>query len=143
MGWEISERFDPLYVALLVKTRTLKDLADVSSVPQINNKHIDPILFPAPPIAEQATILSQLDRDLAGFNTAVVRTQNEIDLLREYRTRLIADAVTGKLDVREAAANLPNETGEAETLDDIETLAEGDGDGESANLDVVPEEAEA
>ena len=31
----------------------------------------------------------------------------KIDLLREYRTRLIADVVTGKLDVREAAAALP------------------------------------
>ena len=31
----------------------------------------------------------------------------EIDLLNEYRTRLIADVVTGKLDVREAAAALP------------------------------------
>ena len=35
--------------------------------------------------------------------------QREIDLLREYRTRLIADVVTGKLDVREAAAKLPEE----------------------------------
>ena len=35
--------------------------------------------------------------------------QREIDLLREYRTRLIADVVTGKLDVREAAAELPEE----------------------------------
>ena len=33
--------------------------------------------------------------------------QRQIELLREYRTRLIADVVTGKLDVREAAANLP------------------------------------
>ena len=35
--------------------------------------------------------------------------QREIELLREYRTRLIADVVTGKLDVREAAAKLPDE----------------------------------
>jgi len=33
----------------------------------------------------------------------------EIDLLREYRTRLVADVVTGKLDVRDAAAGLPVE----------------------------------
>ncbi len=48
----------------------------------------------------------------------------EISLLREYRTRLIADVVTGKLDVREAAANLPEETDETETFDDA--LAEDD-----------------
>ncbi len=34
---------------------------------------------------------------------------SQIDLIREYRTRLIADVVTGKLDVREEAANLPEE----------------------------------
>ena len=33
----------------------------------------------------------------------------EIDLLREYRTRLVADVVTGTLDVREAAARLPDD----------------------------------
>jgi type I restriction enzyme S subunit len=32
-------------------------------------------------------------------------------LLNEYRTRLIADVVTGKLDVREAGAQLPEEAG--------------------------------
>lgn len=49
-----------------------------------------------------------------------------IDLLREYRTRLIADVVTGKLDVREAAASLPDETDTDEPdLDETDdTLAE-------------------
>ena len=38
---------------------------------------------------------------------ASTRLEREIELLREYRTRLVADVVTGKLDVREAAARLP------------------------------------
>ena len=37
----------------------------------------------------------------------IARLEREIELLREYRTRLVADVVTGKLDVREAAARLP------------------------------------
>ena len=36
-------------------------------------------------------------------------TKRQIDLLREYRTRLIADVVTGKVDVRKAAAELPED----------------------------------
>ena len=40
---------------------------------------------------------------------AISRLEREIELLREYRTRLVADVVTGKLDVREAAARLPEE----------------------------------
>jgi type I restriction enzyme S subunit len=43
------------------------------------------------------------------MDTAISRLEREIDLLHEYRTRLVADVVTGKLDVREAAARLPDE----------------------------------
>jgi type I restriction enzyme S subunit len=139
MGWEISERFEPLYVALLLKTRTLADLADVSSVPQLNNKHINPILFPAPPRLEQATILARLERDLVGINKAISRTQNGISLLREYRTRLISEVVTGKLDVREAAARLPDETVEPE-FENPEELFDEPRD-ENAEMEELTEEA--
>ena len=69
--------------------------------------------------------------------------RREIALLREYRTRLIADVVTGKLDVRAAAAKLPDETDEPEPLDDAEALVDGDEEIEDPDLDVVTEEAEA
>ena len=69
--------------------------------------------------------------------------QREISLLREYRTRLIADVVTGKLDVRAAAAKLPDEADELEPLDDAEALVEGDEETEDTDLDAVTEEAEA
>jgi hypothetical protein len=52
------------------------------------------------------------------FDAAVGRVRREIDLLREYRTRLIADVVTGKLDVR--GVELPV-LDEAETLEDVDT----------------------
>ena len=39
-------------------------------------------------------------------------------MLEEYRTRLVADVVTGKLDVRDAAAQLPEETGEEDPIDE-------------------------
>ena len=49
------------------------------------------------------------------------QTRRQIDLLREYRTRLIADVVTGKLDVREATVALPevDPLAAEDTLDDI------------------------
>ncbi len=62
-------------------------------------------------------------------------------MLREYRTRLIADVVTGKLDVREAAARLPDEVEEPEPLDEIDAEATRRADAE--RLDDVAEEAEA
>ena len=56
------------------------------------------------------------------LNLTISRLEREIELLREYRTRLVADVVTGKLDVREAAAQLPVEAecASADTTEDMD-----------------------
>ena len=64
-------------------------------------------LLPIPPLTEQAAIVAYLDKTTADIDTAIDRARREIELLGEYRTRLIADVVTGKVDVREAVADLP------------------------------------
>ena len=53
------------------------------------------------------------------LNAQSLGHRREIALLREYRTRLIADVVTGKLDVRAAAAALPEEGEEPEALEEV------------------------
>ena len=68
------------------------------------------------PIDEQKEIVARITDKSAPLNAAISRFEREIDLLREYRTRLVADVVTGKLDVREAAAHLPDEA----PLDSVE-----------------------
>jgi type I restriction enzyme S subunit len=62
-----------------------------------------------PHVDEQRRILMGLNKETDPVNITVSRLEREIDFLREYRTRLVADVVTGKLDVREAAARLPME----------------------------------
>ena len=62
-----------------------------------------------PPLPEQATIVKYLDKVTANIYDAIAHANRQIELLEEYRTRLIADVVTGKLDVREAADELPYE----------------------------------
>ena len=57
---------------------------------------------------------------MSGVNAATSRLEFEIELLSEYRTRLVADVVTGKLDVREAATRLPDE----ELLPDLAAVDE-------------------
>jgi type I restriction enzyme S subunit len=70
-----------------------------------------------PPLEEQQAIVEAIDNQVRHIEMATARAIREIDLLREYRTRLIADTVTGKLDVREASANLPDESEEPEELE--------------------------
>jgi type I restriction enzyme, S subunit len=79
--------------------------------------------IPLPPLEDQAAIEAYLDDKLSIQNTAIARTEREIALMLEYRTRLVSDVVTGKLDVRGAAAGLPDVLVEAEAdiaADDVD-----------------------
>jgi type I restriction enzyme S subunit len=60
-----------------------------------------------PPRGEQQEIVALIGKTTAPLNAAIARAEREIALMQEFRTRLTADVVTGKLDVRAAAANLP------------------------------------
>jgi type I restriction enzyme, S subunit len=62
-----------------------------------------------PPADEQREILAALATETRPVAASISRLEREIELLREYRARLVAEVVTGKLDVREAAARLPDE----------------------------------
>ncbi|MCZ7632990.1 MAG: restriction endonuclease subunit S [Phycisphaerales bacterium] len=53
-----------------------------------------------PTTKEQEDIVQEVRSQTAALTAAIVRAQREIDLIREFRTRLIDDVVTGKLDVR-------------------------------------------
>lgn len=85
---------------------------------RLYNDRLGAIHVALPPPEEQGVILAVLAEDLFGTNTAISRLEHEISLLREYRTRLVADVVTGKLDVREAAARLPDESAPDAVEDD-------------------------
>ena len=98
------------------------------------------IRLPVPPVSEQKEIVDVLQGTSASIDTAINRARRRIELLQQYRTRLIADVVTGKLDVREAAARLPDEVEEPEPCDETDALTEGEEE-PSDDLDATSEEA--
>ena len=71
-------------------------------------QHFKVIRFLVPSPDEQVDIVRQLSIRTAEIDRAIHSAEREIELLREYRTRLIADVVSGKKDVRFEAANLPD-----------------------------------
>lgn len=83
----------------------------------LNLEHVRAIPIPLPPLSEQTAIVSFLDETIVEITDTKERVEHEIDLLREYRTRLISDVVTGKLDVRGVELPVMDET---ETLEDID-----------------------
>jgi len=65
------------------------------------------VLIPKPPISEQMAINESIANRTVGIDSAIVAVEREIELLKEYRTVLISDVVTGKKDVRAEASGLP------------------------------------
>lgn len=104
------------------------------------------IPVPLPPRNEQSQIMQELDVRLQGLQNTIERAQRQIALVREYRTRLIADVVTGKLDVRAVgctfrSASHLEEDASASHLDDFDT-ADEDFD-EDIVVDTLDSEEEA
>ena len=75
----------------------------------LNTDTVGIICLGWPPESEQEEIADFLVDATEGIDSAITSIEHQIDLLQEYRNRLIADVVTGKLDVREAAGELPEE----------------------------------
>jgi type I restriction enzyme, S subunit len=90
--------------------------------------------LPVPPINEQQEILAFIASETSKFRAAIERANREIDLILEYRTRLIADVVTGRVDVREVTKPSLLATGDESTsfgpeaMDDRDLLADDDFD---------------
>jgi len=132
------------YLEQLLRSKPVIDAVNSSTfgakMPRADWHFLGGMPITLPPLPEQAAIVRFLDQATENLTKALASAKLEIDLLREYRTRLIADVVTGKLDVREAAARLPDEAEEPEPLDE----AEVEGEAQEADADQgVPEEAEA
>jgi len=121
----------PGFIALALLSSYIRDdqliiASTRSAQPHLNAEELGVALVMLPPEAEQERIVTHVMSTDRMLDTAAQTAHSEISLLREYRTRLIADVVTGKLDVREVAANLPEEAEEPEVLDEIEAIENGE-----------------
>ena len=93
----------------------------ISTIENISAEKYADLPVPTPTISEQRRILEHLEGETHRIDKVSGETERIITLLQEYRTRLIADVVTGKIDVREAAERLPelkyeDRTAEPQTL---------------------------
>ena len=105
-----------LYYVFLCKAPFAK-LGKLGTQLNLNTDTVGGINLGWPPESEQREIVGFLVNATEEVDSAIASSQRQVDLLNQYRTRLISDVVTGKLDVREAAARLP-EVDPLETEDD-------------------------
>jgi type I restriction enzyme S subunit len=110
----------PLWCFYLLSIISKDGHANKSAVPGVDRKDLYEIEVAVPNTVDQLAIVKHVQKVEVAFLESTARAQSEIALLREYRTRLIADVVTGKLDVRAAAARLPEPDALPDELDGAE-----------------------
>jgi type I restriction enzyme S subunit len=111
-------KFNPLWFGELLRVMNLNQYSISAAQPGLAVERINILKLPYPTEDEQNTIANWITIETRGINDAIRKAIGQIDLIREYRTRLIADVVTGKLDVRAAAVALPEELTEVEEESD-------------------------
>lgn len=136
----IQSRLEPNFLSALMGTSyarsyfesTAKQTTNLAST---NKTKIGMFKVLLPPLDEQKSVLVAVNTETRPVNAAISRLDREIELLREYRTRLVADVVTGKLDVREAALHLPEEGPlDTTTEDAADSIADPDASEDEAGV---------
>lgn len=95
-----------LFFAMLFKTEKCKaqfsgaSRGIVSDRDRLYWESFRQIHFAVPPFSEQTAIATYIERASRSVDGTAAKAKREIELIQEYRTRLISDVVTGKLDVR-------------------------------------------
>ena len=138
------KRIVPKFLIQALQVRWVGEYLSLSSVgatmDNLNTGILKGVPLLVPPIQEQRDLLERIGQRTKTIDHAIRASKEEIRLIQEYRTRLIADVVTGKLDVREAVARLPDEAEEPELRDETDGFTDGEEE-PSDDLDAAPEEA--
>jgi len=84
----------------LLRTMNLNQYSQSAAQPGLSVDHIKNFFIPVPSPNEQDVIAAYLDRKTTKIDQTTSKINKQINLLKEYRTALISEVVTGKIDVR-------------------------------------------
>jgi len=82
------------------RLRGVESMTGAAGQQRVSPDFVANFTVPIPPRDEQDAIVAQIREETANLTAFIARVTREIELIQEYRTRLIADVVTGKMDVR-------------------------------------------
>jgi type I restriction enzyme S subunit len=131
---------DPGWCYYLLRTISKAAYAAKSAVPGVDRKDLYEIYVPQPARQEQVSVVRELEKQLGSVNSCIESLRGEIEVVREYNTRLISDVVTGKLDV--CGVELPP-LEEAEELPPVGDAALYEAAEEETDLEPVEERADS
>jgi type I restriction enzyme S subunit len=136
----VDDRLHPLFAELVFRTPMYMGAVNRYSKGIVSDRNrlywddFKQLPFLLPSTQEQSEVLAFLSESTSDLQSAITKAAAEIDFIREYRTRLVADVVTGQLDVRHL--DLPEvdeslieaiDAGEGDEFED--SVEDGDNDG--------------
>ena len=124
---------DPRFFGYALQSPSFINLVILNSdgvaYPAINEGRLGSLKIALPPSRkEQAAIIEHLEIETASVNRAISLAQQELVFIQEFRTRLIADVVTGQIDVRAFAATLPEASDTPQFDEPADDVFEDDAD---------------
>jgi type I restriction enzyme S subunit len=90
-----------LYYFFETHTKIYRDEASGYGQPNLNTEIVKSTPIPIPPLNEQKRIIELIESEQKRIDTIIFKTEQEIELMKEYKTALISEVVTGKVDVRD------------------------------------------
>ena len=103
--------YDVNWFGAILTSMNLNQYSISAAQPGLAVERVLNLFLPVPPKREQKRIANHIGESASRIDSAITHARRQIELLEEYRTRLIADVVTGKLDVRETAAQFRDGAG--------------------------------
>ncbi len=82
-----------------------ESVASRISIAHLTKEKLKETVFPVPPIEEQEGISKFIEMETTKVDQTISKVEKQIGLLKEYRTALISEVVTGKIDVRDEGSN--------------------------------------
>lgn len=98
----IIDKSETIWLAELLRAMNLNQHSQASAQPGLAVETIKNLFIPFPPYKEQKEIVSLITSENERIKSTISKIENEVSLLQEYRTSLISEVITGKIDVREA-----------------------------------------
>lgn len=125
----IGSNVNPSYMEWILRSRPVIDEINRSTIgarmPRTDWSFMGRLAIAVPPPSEQSEIAAVLNRITADIDAVVASIRREVVLLQEFLARLVADVVTGKLDVLEAADMLPFDSKESDNQDAFADAVKG------------------
>jgi type I restriction enzyme S subunit len=105
--WPANKTIDKDFIRWIVSSDLFDSQISIyqagSTIQHFGPEHLRKMCIPLPPLFEQQAIATFLDRETVKIDMLMDKVETAVERLKEYRSALISAAVTGKIDVREAA----------------------------------------